>query len=220
VTGRRLRPVSVRLPNLLSASRALLALPVLAAGALGRRDAFFGLLAVALATEVDGTLARWLRAESDLGRRLDSWADLTLQMGALAGFAMLYPALLGENLSYLMVGGAALFVPIVYGLITRGEPLGYHTLLARGAGVLVGLAVITFLLWDTVALLRVSALLEVAVAIEYFTIAAILPGFRGEVSSIAAAIRKRNDSGWERNAPRIVVIPGPAKRGEDSPIHG
>ena len=184
-------PWRSRLPNLLSGLRLALAPVVLAAALLGRPGWFFGLILLALATEIDGTVARRLGAVSERGRQLDSRADLALQCCALAGLALIHPTLVRENLGYLVVGATALLAPIAYGLATRGEPLGYHSWLSRLAGVLVGVALIDFLLSGRVVLLRVSALFEVLVALEYLTIAQLLPGYRGDVASLAEAYRLR-----------------------------
>ena len=56
----------------------------------GSKPWFVVLLSVALATDViDGFLARWLHAESEFGRKLDSAADYLALLGGLAGIALL-----------------------------------------------------------------------------------------------------------------------------------
>lgn len=186
-------PLRSALPNQLSGLRMALAPVVLAAAFLGTERGFFALLLLALATEIDGTVARRLGAVSERGRRLDSRADLALQGCAIAGFGVLHPDLVRDNLPYLVVAGTALLVPVAYGLALRGEPLGYHSWLARLAGVFVGIALLDFLASGRFMLLRASALLEVLVAVEYLWIAQLLPGYRGDVESLAEAYQIRGE---------------------------
>lgn len=176
------------LPNLLTGIRLVLAPVVLAAGIAGEGALYFGVLLAALATEIDGTVARRLGVASDFGRRFDSWTDLSLQLAAIAGFAALHPEPFRANLGYAAIGLVALTVPGIFGLVTRGEPLGYHTFLARGAGVLAGIAILVLVFTGSFTLLRISAVLEVFVATEYLTIATLRPTLRGQVDGLWKAL--------------------------------
>lgn len=172
------------IPHLLTGLRLALSAPILGAAFAGQRALYFSCLVLALATEVDGTVARRLGTASEFGRRFDSWTDIVVQLAALGGLAVLFQDLFRANLGYAITGLLALMLPIVFGLVTRGEPLGYHTFLARGAAMLVGAAVLVFIATDSVALLRASAILEVFVATEYLAIASLRPAWRGTVDGL------------------------------------
>ncbi|HZL45548.1 MAG TPA: CDP-alcohol phosphatidyltransferase family protein, partial [Opitutaceae bacterium] len=87
-----------QLPNQLSFIR-LGSAPVLVAVAwlTGSRAAFLIVLGIALLTDAfDGYLARRWGAESDLGRRLDSWGDYVVTSAAVVGIWRLWPAVMRE----------------------------------------------------------------------------------------------------------------------------
>ncbi|MEZ4456370.1 MAG: CDP-alcohol phosphatidyltransferase family protein [Gemmatimonadales bacterium] len=185
--GRRLDA----LPNLLTGIRLALAIPVILAAVAERKGWFVGFLLTAGLTEFDGTVARWLGVESEFGRRFDSWADLAIETAALIGVAFVFPDVVHANWWYYVAGGLALTVPIAFALLTRGEPFGFHTLLARFSGAWVSASAIAFLLTGWIGGLRLAALIEVGVALEYFTIAALGPSHRGGLPSVVAAVRLR-----------------------------
>lgn len=175
------------LPNFLTAIRAGLAAPVLGAAALGSKLGFFVLILIALGTEVDGAVARRLGATSNFGRLFDSWADLVLQVAALTGLVLLFPEFVTTHLHYFVAAVLALTVPIGYGLVSRGEPLGFHSDLARCSGAVAGVAAIWFIGWGRFEGLRAAVLVELAVAVEYLSIAALIPHHRGPVRSLRHA---------------------------------
>jgi CDP-diacylglycerol--glycerol-3-phosphate 3-phosphatidyltransferase len=178
-----------RLPHVLTAIRVATAPALVISAVLGSRPGFLALLAVALATELDGTIARRLGVASDFGRVFDSWADLATQVGALLAFPLLWPELARANAWFYLVGGVALVAPVFWALLTRGRPLAFHSYLARFAGALVAAGVAAFAAWNEVTVLRVSAVLEVVVALEYLTIAMVLPNHTGVVLSLRHAVR-------------------------------
>ncbi|HSF04071.1 MAG TPA: CDP-alcohol phosphatidyltransferase family protein, partial [Solirubrobacterales bacterium] len=81
-------------PNLLSAFRAVCAPVLLALAWHGATGSFLVLFALGLASDVlDGALARRLGLESDLGARLDQWADFALWTSLPFGAWWLWPEL-------------------------------------------------------------------------------------------------------------------------------
>ena len=76
--------------NLISVSRLGFLPLIVLAGLLRQPEAFVGLFAVQLALDaVDGIVARRMRIESDLGRRLDTMIDLAIWLPTLALFVWL-----------------------------------------------------------------------------------------------------------------------------------
>ncbi|MEO7598991.1 MAG: CDP-alcohol phosphatidyltransferase family protein [Opitutus sp.] len=102
------------LPNLLSSLRIALAPAILGAAHSNSRLGFFVLVVVAMATdEVDGVLARWWNAESEMGRRLDHWGDaLTALLGGI-GVYILWPEIIEPEWTWALAAlGAYLAIGI------------------------------------------------------------------------------------------------------------
>ena len=80
------------IPNLLSLLRLAL-VPVLAlTAAQGQASWFLVLLAVSLLSDMlDGYFARKLQQTSELGARLDSWADMLTYAAMILGIYLLWP---------------------------------------------------------------------------------------------------------------------------------
>jgi phosphatidylglycerophosphate synthase len=108
------------LPNLLSSLRISLAPGMLGAAYSNSKTGFLILLGFAVVSDaLDGFLARQLKVESDMGRRLDRWGDaLTMAFGAV-GFYFLWP------LSFEMEWQATLLALLGYAVI------GYDRLVRR-----------------------------------------------------------------------------------------
>jgi phosphatidylglycerophosphate synthase len=88
-------------PNLLSALRIALMPAVLLTAVGGSKPWFVGLLVAALLTDAfDGFLARRLHAESELGRKLDSFADYLVMITGIAGIALLWPDIMRRELPW------------------------------------------------------------------------------------------------------------------------
>lgn len=139
-------PSKSSLPNLLSAVRILLMPTALMAAFAGSKPWFAVVLAVALATDaIDGMIARWLHAESDFGRKLDSAADYLTLMGGLAGIALLWPDIMRRELPWVATGLTMFFAVIVYGLLRLGRAPCYHTWIAKVAAVGCALSLVPLL---------------------------------------------------------------------------
>ena len=102
------------LPNLLSSLRIALAPAILGAAYSNSKVGFIILVSVAMATdEIDGVLARWWKAESEIGRRLDHWGDaLTALLGGI-GVYVLWPEVIEPEWSWAL---AALVAYLAIGI--------------------------------------------------------------------------------------------------------
>jgi phosphatidylglycerophosphate synthase len=180
------------LPNLLSAARILLMPTALTAALAGSKPWFTVLLAVALATDaIDGFIARWLQAESDFGRKLDSAADyLTLLLG-LAGIALLWPDIMHRELPWVAAGLTMFFAVIVFGFLRLGRAPCYHTWLAKVAAVLCALSLVPLLGEWTATPFHVAMVLQIIGGLEELAIALLVPWHVGEVPTVVHALRLR-----------------------------
>ena len=120
------------LPNLLSLFR-LAAAPVLLWGAWhGKAGLFLFLFGAMLLTDLlDGLAARWLRQQSELGARLDTWADLVTWLSLPLCSWWLYPEIVRPELPLLVVALAGYGLATFYGLQKYGRLTSYHTWAGR-----------------------------------------------------------------------------------------
>lgn len=179
-------------PNIVSALRIALMPAVLAAAMAGSRPWFVVLIVIALTTDaLDGALARWLDAFSELGRKLDSAADyLTLIVG-LAGIALLWPDILHRELTWIVSGLIAFFTVVVYGFIRLGRAPCYHTWATKALAVACALSLIPLLGGGSPVPFRVVIVLQVLAALEEVAIVMIVPWHVGQVATLWHARRIR-----------------------------
>ncbi len=185
------------LPNLLSILRlALGPIMVAAAWLTGSRAWFLGLFGAALVTDaLDGFLARRLHAESDLGRRLDSWGDYVLTGAAVVGMCHLWPDVVLAEWPWFVVTLVGCFTIVAYGLIRWRRVLGYHTWLAKGMAVVLPLGVIVLLFGWSPLPFHIAVALQVLCGVEEMIIAFVLPGYSGPIPSVWHALRQRREAG-------------------------
>jgi len=182
-----------RLPNVLSLMRIACApAMVVEAWAGGSRFWFLALFAVSLLTDaLDGFLARLLRAESDLGRRLDSWGDYLMTAAAVMGIGILWPEVMRKEWPWFGTALMGCFAIVGYGLFRWRRVLGYHTWLAKGMAILLPVAVVCLLAGWAALPFHAAVLLQVLCGVEEMAIAFVLPGFSGQVPSLWHALRQR-----------------------------
>ena len=162
---------------------------------MGKERYFLWLAIAALLSDVlDGALARRLGASSETGRLLDSWADLLIALVSFAGATLLWPDTMREEAGYFALVLAALVIPNAWGLLRFRRLLGYHTLSAKGSGVLLAVGAVLLFIGLTPIPFRVAAFVELAVAAEYIAISLILPQWNGEMKSAWHAWRLRRES--------------------------
>jgi len=180
------------LPNLLSAARILLMPTALIAALAGSKPWFVVLLSVALATDViDGFLARWLHAESEFGRKLDSAADYLALLGGLAGIALLWPDIMHHELPWVAAGLTIFFSVLVHGLLRFGRAPCYHTWAVKVAAVACALSLVPLLCEWSEAPFHFAMSLQIAAGVEDLIIAQLVPWHIGQVPTIWHAWKLR-----------------------------
>lgn len=183
----------VNLPNVISALRVALGPVLVWLVVQHQANVFLAVLAFSLFTDViDGYLARRFNQVTELGIRLDSWADLVTYAVMLLGLVQLWPTLYQRESAYLVIAFSAWIVPLLVCQARFGCFPSYHTLAAKVAAV--GLAPAYFIaaLWDQSLLLRMVLLFYCWVALEQVIITSILPHWQGNVPGFwtAAAIAR------------------------------
>lgn len=181
-----------QVPNLLSATRIVLMPAVLLTAMGGLKPWFIGLLVAGLLTDaLDGYLARRLHAQSELGRKLDSFADYLTMITGIAGIALLWPAIMQRELRWVTVGLVAFFAVVVYGFVRLGRAPCYHTWASKALAVACGLSIIPLLAEWSALPFHVAMALLVACGGEEIAIAILVPWHEGEVPTVWHAWRMR-----------------------------
>ncbi len=186
-------------PNLLSGGRLALTPVLLALAWHGRATVFLSCLAIALLSDaLDGWLARRLPGGSNLGTRLDSWADIALCLGVPLGVWWLWPDLVRREAAFVGAVVACYAVPALFALLKYRRLPSYHTRTAKLAGVLMGTGGFVLLAGGPASTFHLAALVVVIEAIEEAAITAILPQQRSNVPSFrhALVIARRGRAAW------------------------
>ena len=183
-------------PNLLSGFRVLCAPVLLALAWSGFEVGFLVLFGLGLLSDVlDGVLARRLDQESDLGARLDQWADFALWVCLPIAAWWLWPEILRREAPYVIVAVVCLLLPTAVAYAKYRAVPGYHTWSAKTSAVLMGIAVPLLLIFDLAWPFRVAALFQVVCAIDELGITWLFSECRHDVQSVLHAARAGRLSG-------------------------
>lgn len=179
------------IPNLLSLLRLTL-VPVLAiAAVLNEAVLFLLILAISLFSDVlDGYFARKLKQVTELGARLDSWADMATYAMMIVGLYVMWPAVFDQQFFYLVAASVSYVLPVVIALFRFGDFPSYHTWGAKLAALLIAPAFYLLLLNDQQLLFRAVIIFHVVVALEEVAITFALKKSETNVASILSLLRK------------------------------
>ncbi len=176
-------------PNLLSGGRLALTPVLFALAWHGRATAFLWCLTIALLSDaLDGWLSRRLDGGSELGTKLDSWADIALCLSVPLGVWWLWPDLVRREAGFVGVVVACYVVPTMFALLKYRRLPSYHTWTAKLAGVLMGSGGLVLLAGGPAWAFHFAVLVVVIEAFEEMAITAILPQWRSNVSSFWHAL--------------------------------
>ena len=184
----------MNLPNALSALRLLLAPVLLVLAWYGRERAFVVIFTLSLLTDLfDGKIARWLGQTSELGARLDSWADFATYMTVPLGAWWLKPEFVRQELVFFVAVVASYTVPVLVGYAKYGRLTSYHTRGAVIAAYALGAATVLVFAAGWAWPFRLAALVLVAAELEEIAITAVLPEWRANVRSLVHALAMRRE---------------------------
>jgi CDP-diacylglycerol--glycerol-3-phosphate 3-phosphatidyltransferase len=176
-------------PNLLSGGRLTLTPVLFALAWQERATAYLSCLAIALLSDaLDGWLARRLEGKSDLGTKLDSWADIVLCLSIPLGVWWLWPDLVRHEAKFVGAVVACYAIPVLFALLKYRRLPSYHTWTAKLAGVLMGTGGLVLLAGGPAWAFHLAALAVLIEAIEEVAITAILPQRRSNVPSFWHAL--------------------------------
>lgn len=181
-------------PNIVSMIRIVMA-PVLLLLAYQQMPGIF-ILAVlfTLFTDVlDGFLARHLNMITELGAHLDSWGDFIIYSTLAVSAWWLWPEIIKEELTYVLMIIISFTVPVLIGLIKFHTLTSYHTWTVKAA---VFITVVSYLIvfsdwlrWP----LYLAAIVCVIAAVEEILITLIMKHEHADVRSVWHALKYKHE---------------------------
>lgn len=182
-------------PNMLSLLRLVSAPVLLVLAHRGWGNVFLALFGVALLTDIfDGKIARWLNQTSELGTKLDSWADFALYMTVPIDAYWLRPEFVrAESLTFVAIV-ASYTVPVLIGFLKYRRLTSYHTRGAVISAYLVGAGAFVMFAGGPAWPLQLAAAVLVLAELEEIAITAVLPAWTTNVPTLAHALRTRRFS--------------------------
>jgi phosphatidylglycerophosphate synthase len=180
------------LANLITAGRIVLAPVLLLLAWQGKDHLFLACLVVSLVSDiVDGQIARRYNLASELGTRLDSWADLLTYAAVPVAIWWLRPDVVTGEKMVFCTAIASYALPLVIGFLKFKRLTTYHTLMARISAYLLGAAIIVLFAHGPMVPLRIAVGVLVLAELEEIGITLILPEPRSNVRSIRKALELR-----------------------------
>jgi CDP-diacylglycerol--glycerol-3-phosphate 3-phosphatidyltransferase len=167
---------SANIPNILSASRLIMAPLMIVAAIVDSPHAFAALYAANLLTDaLDGFLARRMHVESELGATLDSRGDFAVAMCLPIAAFLLWPDMMRGLMPYILTAICAYLAPIAAGEIRYGRMPSFHTWGAKSMAVLTGAALFIMFLTQNTIYFRICVPFMVLESLEELIMIAILP---------------------------------------------
>ena len=187
------------LPNLLSELRILLVPFMLLLAWTNSPKLFLACLILALFTDMaDGFLARKLRQTSELGAKLDSWADFATYPTLPLCAWWLRPDVIREETYFLVAGISFYIASIVFGFLKFRRLNPYHTWGGKVAAILLGAAALVIFAGGPGWPLRIVMPVVVLSGLEEMAITAMLSVCRADVPSLWHALQIRKEAGREK----------------------
>jgi CDP-diacylglycerol--glycerol-3-phosphate 3-phosphatidyltransferase len=181
----------LNVPNALSMLRLLLVPVLLMLAWQGQRSVYLPMLLGALLTDaLDGWLARKLNQTSELGARLDSWADLLTSLSLPFAGWWLRPEVMREERAFLIGGLALYLLAPACGWLKFHRLTSYHTWAAKTAAVVIAVVVIVIFANGPGWLLRVAMPLVAVACLEEIGITLTLREWRANVPTLWHALRQ------------------------------
>jgi CDP-diacylglycerol---glycerol-3-phosphate 3-phosphatidyltransferase len=184
--------------NVLSISRILSVPLLLYLAYLRNPDVFLIVLGVSLLTDVmDGFIVRTFSEPSEIGARLDSWADFSLCAAFPYCVWVLWPEIVLSKILFVVIALVSYFFPILIGLIKFGKLPSYHTWAGKAAAIFMTVAVFLMVKMNLSLPFRAAALYQSLVALESTLITLSLSAPQSNVKSFFHVIRslRRSSAG-------------------------
>jgi len=165
---------------------------------------FLILLMGSFITDVlDGFLARKWNQESELGAKLDSWADFAIYMSLPLCVWWLWPDLIRGETLFVTIAITSYIFPILFGFLKYRRFTSYHCWGAKVSGILIAISVFLLLAARIIYPFRIAAFVLGLSAIEEIAITLTLTKWQANVPSLWHAIQiSRHQNGESLIPPR------------------
>jgi CDP-diacylglycerol--glycerol-3-phosphate 3-phosphatidyltransferase len=178
------------LPNVITMVRLLMAPVSLWVAAQGHAEAYKWMFAIAVSTDLlDGLLARWLKAQTVLGARLDAAADTATYLVLFFAVSWLWPDFIDAHLEMLAIALGLYGVNHAWALARFRKLPAYHTWAGKTSAVLMAAGMLLWFVCDRGELFTAAVLVSLFSVVEQLAITAMLPGWYSDVPTIAHAFR-------------------------------
>ena len=181
-----------KLPNLLSGVRFSLVPILLALAWTGQSGLFLSCLILSITTDVmDGFVARRLNLTSELGAKLDSWADFITNLALPFCAWWLRPDVIRGQSLFLAAGLFFYLVAAAIGFMKFKGLTSYHTWGAKISAVFLATAALVVFAGGPGWILRIVIPIVVLAELEEIAITAVLPEMTANVPSLWHALKLR-----------------------------
>lgn len=181
-------------PNFLSILRLFLVLVLAVAATLGEANLFLLVLAISLVSDMlDGYFARKLEQVTELGAKLDSWADMATYGMMIMGLYLIWPPVFDQQFTFLVAATLSYISPVLIALARFGSFPSYHTWGAKLAALLIAPAFYCLVLYDEQLFFRAVIVLHVVVALEEIAITFLLKKSKTNIASILTILKMSKD---------------------------
>ena len=179
-------------PNLLSCARLFLVPVLLTLAWNGNSRVFFFCLVISMLTDsADGFLARRLNQATDLGAKLDSWADFITCLALPFCAWWLRPDVIREQAFYLGAGIFFYLAATVVGFLKFKVLTSYHTWGAKLSALLLAAGALLIFAGGPGWVFRFIIPIVVLTSIEEIAITIILRELQSNIPSLWHALRLR-----------------------------
>ncbi len=181
------------IPNLLSILRLLLAFIMLIIALMGNAKLFVIILIIAFILDaIDGPIARRINQVSELGPKLDTWADFSVYIIFLIGACLLWPEIIQRELVYIILLACSMILPAIIGLAKFHVPTSYHTWLVKFASVIMAPAAIILFLNGPAWPFHIATVICVLAGAEEILLTLTLDRPRSDVGGLVQVLRDRS----------------------------
>jgi CDP-diacylglycerol--glycerol-3-phosphate 3-phosphatidyltransferase len=189
-------PRLTHLPNAISVARILIAPVALWSAWSGNGDLYKGLFTAAVVSDfLDGAIARLFKLESDLGARLDAFADMLTYLVLFFAICWLWPGFIYDRIWLLGAGFILYSIGYVVGFLRFRRLNAFHTWAGKTTAVLMACGMIIWFAGGPGWFFTAAVSFSLLSGIEQIAIAAVIPKWRTGVPTLWHAWRQRSEAG-------------------------
>ena len=180
------------IPNILSFLRFSLGPVLIILAWSGLEKIFVGVLIFAFFLDlIDGPIARKFNQVSELGPKIDSYADFSIYIAFIIGAIFLWPEIVHRELIYFILVCLSITLPALFGLIKFRGGTSYHTWLVKLAAVCMAPSAIILFVGGPPWPFYIATVVSVIAAIEEIIITCLLDKPESDIHNLIQALKKR-----------------------------